>query len=221
MSNVIIAPSILSADFSNLREEIAKMEDSGATFIHLDVMDGIFVPNKTFGPELVAEVAKDFPHLVKDAHLMVADPLKWIPLFAKAGADIITVHYEAFACLDQVKEAIDLIHSFGIKAGLSIKPMTSENVLIPLLPTLDLILVMSVEPGKGGQAFMENSLEKIAFYAIKKMTENHRYLIEVDGGINAETGARVVDAGAEVLVAGSYLFGHEDYRERVRGLLAL
>ena len=221
MSKTIVAPSILSADFSKLHEEIAKMAAAGAPFVHLDVMDGRFVPNSTFGPELVEEVAKGFPNLVKDTHLMVADPMRLIPLFAKAGADIITVHYEAFSCLDEIREAIDLIHSFGIKAGLSIKPMTGENVLIPLLGELDLVLVMSVEPGKGGQAFMESALEKIAFYAIKKMTEGHRYLIEVDGGINQDTGARCVDAGAEVLVAGSYLFGHDDYEQRVAGLASL
>lgn len=221
MGKTIVAPSILSADLGNLSFEVGKMQKAGATFIHLDVMDGKFVPNTTFGPELVARVASSFPSIVKDTHLMIADPLVQIPSFAKAGSDLITVHLESFEDEKGVDEAIDMIHGYGLKAGLSIKPATSPEAIDAFLPKLDLVLVMSVEPGKGGQAFMENSLAKIAYFKKKRDFCGYSYLIEVDGGINAETAKRTVKAGVDVLVAGSYLYGHDDYEERVRGLLAL
>lgn len=221
MGKVIVAPSILSADRNNLSFEVAKMKKAGAAFIHLDVMDGKFVPNTTFGPELVARVSSEFSDIVKDTHLMIVDPLKQIPEFAKAGSDLITVHLESFDREEEVFEAIDSIHRHGLKAGLSIKPATAPEAIDAFLPKLDLVLVMSVEPGKGGQTFMENSLDKIAYFKKKRDFCGYSYLIEVDGGINAETAKRTVEAGVDVLVAGSYLYGHEDYEERVRGLLEL
>ena len=214
------APSILSADFSSLHSEIAKMEEAGAKFIHLDVMDGRFVPNVTFGPDLVKKIAPDFPSLIKDTHLMVSDPLEEIPLFAEAGSDIITVHFEAFADEKGALTGLKLIRSLGKKAGISIKPNTPPEAIDGLLPYADLILVMSVEPGKGGQSFMPNSLAKISYFSEKRAENGYSYLIEVDGGINGETSKFVVAAGVDVLVAGSYLYGHDDYAERLKEMIS-
>ena len=219
MMEIIVAPSILSADFSRLGEEISKVGRCGAKFIHLDVMDGCFVPNKTFGPELVASIAPYCEGLVKDTHLMIADPYEMIDAFSDAGSDIITFHFEAVDGVDGAMRVIDKIHARGVKAGISIKPATSPEVLLPLLPCLDLVLVMSVEPGKGGQAFMENALDKIAFLREEIDVIGRDIYLEVDGGINDKTGRYCVEKGANVLVAGSYIYGHEDYEERIKGLM--
>lgn len=221
MSRVIVAPSILSADFGHIQEEVAKVEAAGAAFIHLDVMDGAFVPNKTFGPELVETIKDSCGSMVKDTHLMVFNPHEVAKGFAEAGSDLITFHYEAYEDDASRLSCIQTILGLGCKVGMSIKPMTPPEVLVPFLPLLDLVLVMSVEPGKGGQSFMPESLQKLAFLR-KEIQKCGKFVyLEVDGGINDKTAPLVVDAGADVLVAGSYLYGHDDYAERIRGLLAL
>ena len=217
MKKMLIAPSILSADFNNLKKELELIETAGADFVHFDVMDGHFVPNISFGIPVLKCIAKSH-HLVNDVHIMISDPKKYAPEFIKSGADYLTFHYEACAYDKEVEEVIDLIHSLGGKAGLSIKPNTSVEVVDKFLNKLDLVLVMSVEPGFGGQSFIPSALDKIAH--LRKLIDEKKYncLVEVDGGINAETGKLCKDAGVDVLVAGSYLFGHDDLKERLESL---
>ncbi len=217
MKKVKIAPSILSADFNNLQEEILKVQDAGAEFLHFDVMDGHFVPNISFGIPVLKNIAHS-QKMVNDVHIMISNPKKYAEEFIKSGAEYLTFHYEAVKSDKDVYEVIDLIHSFGGKAGLSIKPKTSVEVLEKFLPKLDLVLVMSVEPGFGGQSFIPSALDKIAY--LRKIIDECKYhcLIEVDGGINAETGKLCKEAGVDVLVAGSYLFGHDDLKERMESL---
>ncbi|MCR5349137.1 MAG: ribulose-phosphate 3-epimerase [Bacilli bacterium] len=221
MRELIVAPSILSADFSCIEAEVEKISRTPSRFIHLDVMDGKFVPNTTFGPELVKRIAPYCGSMVKDTHLMVANPHEMVEDFIAAGSDLITFHYESYnddearlSCIRHIKKA-------GAKVGMSIKPNTAPEVLLPFFKELDLVLIMSVEPGKGGQKFMENSLQKIAFCR-KNIDELGKDIyLEVDGGINQETAKLVVEAGADVLVAGSYIFGHGDYQLRIQGMLDL
>ncbi len=216
--NTFVAPSLLAANPKSIPQEVA-LACSCCPYLHIDIMDGKFVPAKTWDPPFVKEIsAYCTPSLVKDVHLMVEDPLSHIPSFIEAGADLVTFHYEACADGKMVKDAISLIHSFNKKAGVSIKPMTSPSVLIPYLKDLDLVLVMSVEPGKGGQKFMPSSLDKLSELSKIREDGHYSYLLEVDGGINKETGKLCVERGADVLVAGSYLFGHDDFKERVKGL---
>ena len=217
MKNVIIAPSILSADFNNLLADIKRIETAGAEWLHFDVMDGHFVPNISFGVPVLKSIAHKH-NLVNDVHIMISDPLKYAPEFIKNGAEYLTFHYEACENDNKVFEVIDLIHSLGGKAGLSIKPNTPVNVLDKFLSQLDLVLVMSVEPGFGGQSFIPNALDKISY--LRKVIDDNKYncLIEVDGGINEETGKLCRKAGVDVLVAGSYLFGHDDIAQRIEGL---
>lgn len=217
MSNVCIAPSILSADFNKLGDEIKLIESLGAEYLHFDVMDGHFVPNISFGVPVLQNIAK-MHHMVNDVHIMITEPKKYIEKFAHSGADIITFHYEACKDDNEVKEVIDLIHQNKVKAGISIKPNTPVEVLLPFLKDVELILIMSVEPGFGGQSFIPSALEKIIFLRKNKDKHGYSYLIEVDGGINAETGKLCKEAGVEILVAGSYLFGHEDIKERMESL---
>ena len=210
-----VAPSILSANFNNLLDEINSCE--GASFIHVDVMDGHFVPNITIGACVIKNLKGkiDFP---LDVHLMITDPYRYAPDFAKAGAHIITFHYESDS---DIEKTIKLIKDLGCLAGISIKPGTNVEVLKPYLKDLDLILVMSVEPGFGGQSFMPNALGKLEALARWKRENNYQYLIEVDGGINKETAVEVAKSGCEVVVAGTYIFKAENRVNTIKYLRKL
>lgn len=212
---VKIAPSILSADFSRLGEEIADVERAGADWIHVDVMDGHFVPNLTIGP-LIVEAIRPWTRLPLDVHLMIEEPDQYIPSFARAGADWISVHQEACPHLHRT---IHLIKEQGVKAGVVLNPATPVEVLQPILPDLDLVLLMTVNPGFGGQAFIPGVLDKIR--RVRRMLEEAGLSgveLEVDGGINPETAAETVAAGASVLVAGSAVFGQKDRGEAISAL---
>ena len=209
-----ISPSILSADFSRLGEEIQNIEKAGADYIHLDVMDGSFVPNITIGNEVVKNLRKKTA-LPFDVHLMINNPDNHIKAFADAGSDIITIHAEASIHLDR---SLDLIKSFGKKVGVSIVPSTHEDVLDYVLEKLDLILVMTVNPGFGGQKFLSSQLRKIENLRKKIDKLGKKIELEVDGGINEETSKIVTSAGADVLVSGSYIFGSRDYESAIKKL---
>jgi ribulose-phosphate 3-epimerase len=211
---IYVAPSILSADFARLGEEIAKVEKAGADLIHLDVMDGHFVPNITFGPALVKAVRKS-TRLPLDVHLMIERPDLYINKFAEAGADYLTVHIEA---CNHLHRTIQAIKDLGVRAGVSLNPHSPPFLLDQILSELDLVLVMSVNPGFGGQKFIDNAPAKIA--TIKGFIDEYKYdcLIEVDGGINETTGKKCVEAGAQILVAGSYIFKANDYKQAIDSL---
>lgn len=209
---VLIAPSILAADMANLKSEVEALAAAGADMLHLDIMDGHYVPNLTFGPGLV-KTLRPYTRLPFDVHLMVTEPEVMVPWFAAAGADIITVHYEAAVHLDRT---LAEIRAAGKKAGVSLNPATPENVLEYVLDKLDLILVMSVNPGFGGQSFIPSQLEKIQ--RIKSMIGGRDIQIEVDGGINPMTAAECIAAGADILVAGTSVFSGGDYRKNIEAL---
>lgn len=211
---VMIAPSILSADFNRLAEEIDKIEKAGADLIHLDVMDGHFVPNITFGPGLVESVHK-ITNLPLDVHLMITNPELYIPRFVEAGADYITVHVEASTHLHR---NIYAIKNLGVKAGVCLNPHTPLFMVNEILEDIDLLLLMSVNPGFGGQKFIVRTLEKIRL--AKSIIKNHDYgcVIEVDGGLNDVTGPKCLEAGTDILVAGDYIFRSEDYAKAIKSL---
>lgn len=202
---MIIAPSLLSMDFTQTLTQLDEIKQSHATWLHFDVMDGHFVPNLSFGPDICKQIRLN-SDLFMDVHIMVSDPNYFSDVFIEAGADLITFHLEACKNDDEVLKLIDKIHAKNVKVGLSIKPSTDVKELLPYLDKIDLVLIMSVNPGYGGQSFMLNAIDKISLLRKTIDTKQLNVLIEVDGGINHETAQLVLDAGADVLVAGSYIF---------------
>ena len=210
--DVKIAPSILSADFSKLGEEISKLDNTNCEYIHIDVMDGHFVPNITIGPEIIRSI-RPLTKKVFDVHLMINPVKPFIKDFINAGADILTIHHEID---DNVISCLKLIKNNGIKAGISLKPKTSFDRIIPYLDYIDLILVMTVEPGFGGQKFLVDQLKKIK--EIKALIGKRNIEIEVDGGINKKNAKKTIKAGAKVLVSGSSIFKGNNYQENIHEL---
>jgi len=209
-----IAPSILSANFAKLGEEIIDVEKGGADYIHVDVMDGHFVPNITIGP-LIVEAIKPMTSLPLDVHLMIENPDKYITAFAEAGASIITVHEEACTHLHRTIQAIK---AASVKAGVAINPATPVTMIEEILPYVDLVLIMTVNPGFGGQSFIESTVHKIARVHELRKKHQYTYEIEVDGGVKAETAKRCTDAGADVLVAGSAIYNMPNRKEAIEAI---
>ncbi len=209
-----ISPSLLAADFSRLAEEVHAMDAAGAAYLHLDVMDGHFVPNISMGPCVISAL-RGHTNALFDVHLMISDPLSYIEDYVKAGADLITFHTE---CDSNICDTIDRIHSFGKAAGLSIKPATPVSEILPYLDDIEMALVMTVEPGFGGQKFMQGPVSKVAELYEAARERGLDLDIEVDGGISEQTAPAVCSAGANVLVAGSALFSKADYHAAVQAL---
>ena len=213
MKKAIISISILGATVLNADQEIKKFKDAGIKWIHFDVMDGKFVRNVSFETPFLKELCNKVD-LVKDVHIMIENPLSRVSEYANCGADYLTFHYEACKDDSEVQEVIDKIHALKMKAGISIKPNTSIEKIYPFLKDLDLVLVMSVEPGYGGQRFIDHSIEKIAFLKNEIEKNNYPTLVSVDGGVNDKTASLCLNAGADILVVGQYLFNREDFLDR-------
>ena len=215
MNKLILSPSALSCDFSHLGDDVRRAEEAGVEYLHLDVMDGVFVPNISFGPCVISSL-RGASGLVFDVHLMITDPIRYIPQFIKAGADIITIHVEA---TDDPAAALRAIRDAGVRCCISIKPATPTETILPYLSMLDMVLVMSVEPGFGGQKFMDGALGKIAQLRRTIDEAGLSTLIEVDGGISAHNARLLFDTGADVLVAGNAVFGADDPKAELERLL--
>jgi len=211
----VISPSMLSADFGHLDRDTHMIDESAAQWIHIDVMDGVFVPNISFGFPVMKAIRKASPKFM-DVHLMIVEPEKYLKRFVEAGADLVTFHYEA---TEDPAGAVSIIKEVGAKAGISIKPATPVSVLEDLLPQLDLVLIMSVEPGFGGQSFIEGSWEKVR--TLRRMIDSRGLpvLIEIDGGVSASNAGQLFEAGCDVLVAGSAVFGATDPKAEIIKML--
>jgi len=215
--SIIVSPSILSADLADLKNDIRRVEESGADRIHFDVMDGVFVNNISFGIPVLKSIKK-ITDMFMDVHFMIIDPIKYVDAFVDAGADMITFHVESDA---DIKSTIDKIHSRGIKAGLTVKPNTAIETVYEYLPYIENVLVMSVEPGFGGQGFIRETMEKVS--SVKKVISEKGYncLVQVDGGINDVTAKIAIESGADDIVSGTYLFKADDMKKAVQAIKSI
>lgn len=216
MSSIIVAPSILSADFANLGRDVTMLDESAAQWIHIDVMDGVFVPNISFGLPVIKSI-RGLSQKVFDVHLMIVEPEKYIVDFKNAGADILSIHYEASTHLHR---SLEEIRKHGMKAGVAINPHTSINLLEDVIEMTDVVCMMSVNPGFGGQKFIENTYSKIDKLKNLILQKNAQTLIEIDGGVSETNALKLISVGADVLVAGNYVFSNQDPKGQIEKLLA-